>query len=558
MNAEEPDERTSAPIDVREASSRRPSMAAPARPDRSVAASELAAWALGVGVSIAVFAFVRNAERERLRLEFEREALRSFDVVKRELAASTDVLAGYASHLALLPRERCGSQAYARDALARHPSLRGLSWDALVMQDDLRAFEREQAQRRPSFRVVERTAAGELIPVAERARYVVVTCIEPEAGNEKAIGFDLASDAVRREAIERTLASHVPAATARIRLVQETGRAAGVLVLQSVVDAGSGRPVGLTSAVLRIDDVFERALPNAPEGMSFALFDKGGRESEPLYTLGKTDDATALRVELPIDVADRAWVLTARLDRNALARRRTWHPWAWAAAGIVTTWLASRALRSERRARGLLRNVLPEAIAERLEKGERRVAERYESVTVLFADIVGFTALASRLGANEIVRILDDMFSAFDRITDELALEKIKTIGDCYMAVGGLSGREDHVFHAVRAGQRMLDAAARRGLCLRVGVHVGPAVAGVIGRRRLAFDLWGDTVNVASRMEAFGVPGRVVLSEEAFAALGGRVRAECREALSMKGLGPRRSWVVLEEGTSSEAASRAT
>ena len=225
-------------------------------------------------------------------------------------------------------------------------------------------------------------------------------------------------------------------------------------------------------------------------------------------------------------------------------------PWAWFVAGLVTTWLASRTLRSQRAARDLLRNVLPRHIAERLTQGRRRVAERHDNVSVLFADLVGFTAVAGRLGADELVRMLDDLFSGFDQITDDLGLEKIKTIGDCYMLVGGLKGDDDHLYRTVQAARSLLAFARRRGLELRVGIHVGPVIAGVIGRRRLAFDLWGDTVNIASRMESFGVPNRIVLSDEAYAALGERIRAECREPMSMKGVGERTSWLLFDDDAS--------
>ena len=167
----------------------------------------------------------------------------------------------------------------------------------------------------------------------------------------------------------------------------------------------------------------------------------------------------------------------------------------------------------------LILNILPESVAIRLRNGEESIADDYQLVTVLFADIVGFTPLAARLDAREVITLLSELFSAFDELVAERGLEKIKTIGDSYMAVGGLTEhRADHAVSVVDLGLQMLVEATRHDvggqpLQLRIGVHSGPVVGGVIGRRKLAFDLWGDTVNVASRLEGLGTPGRVHVSD---------------------------------------------
>ena len=518
---------------------------------------EVAIFALGLSASVGAFVAMRRAERDGLHAEFERESRRAFDLVRRELVASTEVIAGYAGHLAVAPDEHCRSRAYARAALERHPSLRGLSWNRLVLGADRAAFEAEQGRERASFAIVERTTEGTLVRAADRASYVVVTCIEPETGNEKAIGFDLASEPTRAEALAKTFASRAPAATARIRLVQETGNAAGVLLVQAVEESGARAAVGTVSAVLRIDDLFARTLGSVSPEVSFALVDRASPAETLLFSYGGPVVADAAFVELPVDVADRPWVLRASTPKVALDARRSPQPWAWLAAGALMTALAASVVRSERTARELLRNVLPEGIAARLERGRRRLADRHDDVTVLFADIVGFTSLASELPPDELVRLLDDLFSRFDRITEALALEKIKTIGDCYMCVGGLDGAPEATVRIVQAALDMVEVAARRNLTMRIGVHRGPVISGVIGRRRLAYDLWGDTVNVASRMETFGVPGRVALSDAAHAAVRGRFACEPREAISMKGVGERASWLVIGRHPNGDTETRA-
>ena len=184
---------------------------------------------------------------------------------------------------------------------------------------------------------------------------------------------------------------------------------------------------------------------------------------------------------------------------------------------VITRQAAALRLEKES-ADALLLNVLPGSISSRLLAGERTIADAYPAVTVLFADIVGFTALSARLPADEVVGILGRLFERFDELVAARGLEKIKTIGDAYMAAGGLpEPMDDHAARVVDLGLAMIDAARQEGdgiadLRLRVGVHSGPVIGGVIGHRKFAFDIWGETVNIASRLEFHGVPGRVHVS----------------------------------------------
>jgi len=196
--------------------------------------------------------------------------------------------------------------------------------------------------------------------------------------------------------------------------------------------------------------------------------------------------------------------------------------WFWAVntAGPVTiSFLMIRYVDHERRiaqarSRELLLNVLPEPIAERLQAGEGVIAEQHASVSVLFADVVDFTPYAEVTPAAEVVQLLNEIFSDFDALADRFGMEKIKTIGDAYMAVAGVPvAREDHADCALRMAIAMLETvgdhrdAGGHAMTLRIGIASGPAVAGVIGRRKFIYDLWGDTVNTASRMESSGAPG---------------------------------------------------
>jgi adenylate cyclase len=208
--------------------------------------------------------------------------------------------------------------------------------------------------------------------------------------------------------------------------------------------------------------------------------------------------------------------------------------------------------RAQNEAERLLHNILPVSIADRLRGGEQRIADDFQAVTVLFADVAGFTPMAREAGAREVITLLDTLFSAFDELADRHGLEKIKTIGDAYMAVAGAPDhRPDHVRAAADMALAMLDASAEcslsvgRTLSLRIGIHTGPAMAGVIGRRKFIYDIWGDAVNVASRMESYGVAGRIHVTEAVKAALEGEYIFEDRGVSEIKGLGEMRTFFLV-------------
>ena len=199
----------------------------------------------------------------------------------------------------------------------------------------------------------------------------------------------------------------------------------------------------------------------------------------------------------------------------------------------------------------LLLNVLPESVAERLKSGETTIADGFDDATVLFADLVGFTPLAASLSPAETVGLLDRLFSAFDLLADRHGLEKIKTIGDAYMVVGGVPvAGADHPERAVAMGLDMLDAvgdlaaAVGRPLEVRIGIHTGPLVAGVIGTRKFIYDLWGDTVNIASRLESHGIPGAIQISDATWSRVRGTVTAKPRGPIELKGRGTVETFVI--------------
>ena len=202
------------------------------------------------------------------------------------------------------------------------------------------------------------------------------------------------------------------------------------------------------------------------------------------------------------------------------------------------------ALESERaRADAILANILPEEIATRLKNGESRIADSYDDVSILFADVVNFTEFANRRSPDEVVSFLDTLFRQFDRVAHKCGLEKIKTIGDAYMAAAGVPKPvEDHRAAAVNMALEMNEIARAansgfEGLRLRIGINSGSVIAGVIGEQKFLYDLWGDAVNTSSRMESHGLPGEIQVTAEVAEPLRDRYVFETRGCIEVKGIG---------------------
>ncbi len=207
--------------------------------------------------------------------------------------------------------------------------------------------------------------------------------------------------------------------------------------------------------------------------------------------------------------------------------------------------------REKKKADNLLLNILPTPIAGRLKQGETTIADNFESVTVLFSDLVGFTKLSSTMPSFKLVKLLNSLFSNFDELAIRYGAEKIKTIGDAYMAVAGLpEKREDHADVILKLAKGMLKVMQlfneKHGtqLAIRVGINSGPVIAGVIGKRKFIYDLWGDAVNIASRMESHGIPGQIQISEDTYGLLSQKTLFSSRGAQEIKGKGQMNTYIT--------------
>ena len=215
--------------------------------------------------------------------------------------------------------------------------------------------------------------------------------------------------------------------------------------------------------------------------------------------------------------------------------------------------LAYRLLGDEQdRSEALLLNILPSEIAARLKSGEQIIADYYDSVSILFADLVGFTPLTNVLSPNEMVELLNEIYSNFDSLIEKHGLEKIRTMGDNYMIASGLPvPRADHAQALARLALEMnayiasLPPMGDRKLSFRMGINSGPVIAGVIGRKKFAYDVWGDAVNTASRMESQGMPGMIQITEATYDLLKNDFLCELHGPVNIKGKGQMETWLLV-------------
>lgn len=238
-------------------------------------------------------------------------------------------------------------------------------------------------------------------------------------------------------------------------------------------------------------------------------------------------------------VCDLSVYLYERLQRSEFSSRRQME--------VAYQQLAIEQEQSER----LLLNILPQSIAHRLKQSSGTLAEHFSEASVLFADIVGFTELSTKIPPTEMVELLNKIFSLFDQLAEKHDLEKIKTIGDAYMVVAGLPmPRHDHVIAITDMALDMqqelakFNAANNQTFQIRIGINTGPVVAGVIGLKKFIYDLWGDTVNIASRMESHGIPGSIQVTSETYELLKNHYIFVERGIIHVKGRGDMKTYLI--------------
>ncbi|HIK29297.1 MAG: CHASE domain-containing protein [Oscillatoriaceae bacterium SKW80] len=385
-------------------------------------------------------------------------------------------------------------------------------------------------------------------------------------------------------------------------------------ISESEPSIGDKQLQGFIVGVFRIADIFQEGLigrssanfdlylaeqdktsSSAPSFLSF--YNASTKQVEKSNQLNRSARENQAEGKRTLTVGDSKWILyLLTTEEYRDIQTKHWRSWATLIIGLLwthipVTYLLTSIFRqrqieelAQERARQaeqlrfaleqlsaeqekserLLLNILPEAIASRLKQHQAIIADSFPEVTVMFADIVGFTQIASQMEATALVQILNEIFSAFDKLAVQHGLEKIKTIGDAYMVVGGLpQPRPDHAQAIAEMALDMLEEISRfnathhKSFRIRIGIHTGPVVAGVIGTNKFVYDLWGDTVNIASRMESHGLPNCIQVSKATYELLCDTYDFQERGRIQIKGKGKMSTYLLLGRRLSNYSNSQA-
>ncbi|HIK13528.1 MAG TPA: CHASE domain-containing protein [Oscillatoriaceae cyanobacterium M33_DOE_052] len=551
------------------------------------------AIALGVGLTLGASTLVRRWENQQVEQQFQQKADSLAVALLRNIEEYSQVTAALGAFFDAAPNvSRSDFQIFVNPFLKRYPAIRGTIWVLPVADQERTAYEqRVQREGFANFRLLERDEQGKFFPATKRPEYFAINYAEPLETYQSGIGFDLGSDDKIRPAVEKARDTGEIAASGRIVLFNGAG---GFALYRPVYRRGQLQDTpaqrrqslqGIAYTVYQISQVVERAIlglplkgnldfyikdmsiPNNPEVLIFYDATKGElRENQPkpapltgsaAHLCGEPGNCTR-----NLTVADRQW----QIEIRPAAGYFTFQTHATSTVVLVGGLLLSTVLgaylfnflrytaeiESERhKSEMLLLNILPEAIASRLKQDHQTIAESFPEVTVLFADIVGFTQLSVRVSPTELVHLLNQVFSTFDRLSEKHGLEKIKTIGDAYMAVGGLpKPRPDHADAVAEMALEMQSEIARfnadnhTNLSIRIGINTGPVVAGVIGKKKFIYDLWGDAVNTASRMESHGLPDAIHVTDSTYQLLQEKFILEARGIIQIKGKGEMATYLL--------------
>lgn len=476
---------------------------------------------------------LKAREEQVNRSIFESQAKEIIASIRREVSLDLEKIVSLeALYDVAYPISRDGFRTFTTNLIHSNASIQALSWVPRISRTEKERFEAETRKLGlENFNICEKVGDA-LVPASPRPEYYPVYYIEPLAGNETAVGFDLASNPTRRRALQKAEATNRMVLTEPINLVQADASAKGVLAVQPF--KRNGELLGYFTGVFTASALIAKSAGSmTAKGFNMNVHDPAAAENNQL--LARISSAVQARAAAPgipahrekpyrqgIKVADREWLLELFPNENYTYVESNAHWLVLLLCTAISLGLCYYCI-SHFHSENILLNVFPVEIARELKESGRTQPRDFEMVSILFTDFTDFTETSSKLSANELLAEINACFSAFDAIMESRGLEKIKTIGDAYMAVGGLPvPTRESVKNTVLAALEMQEFIGRRIISnhaagipffkMRAGIHTGAVAAGIVGIRRIQYDIWGDAVNTASRMESRGRVGQVNIS----------------------------------------------
>ena len=537
---------------------------------------------LGIGLSVAASIVAWKWENNQTRLEFQQQADNLATTFQRQLDQYSYIAVSMGAFYAASEQiTKEDYEEFSQHLLSRHAGILTLGWIKPVSASDRKTYEANMAADGvPNFYIYEQDSTGKVVKAKQRLGYFPIT-FSPQ---DEVVGFDISSHPVGETAIEKARNTGTLVATTEFSLPTNPQTSLAILLpvyrknaTHNTVQTRRQSFQGAIVSVYSVKDILATSVKGLKiDNLNFCLYNKSVPVKEHFLAFYKSSTKQIemesgqsvcpqdLSYTRPIKVADQQWLL--RFWRTPKSSGFEIPPIAgvtFLSGLLLTGTLVAYLLRSLRhtaeieaerqKSERLLLNILPEPIADRLKQNHQTIADSFTEVTVLFADIVGFTQLSQRTSPTELVQLLNEIFSAFDRLTEQHGLEKIKTIGDAYMVVGGLpKPRSDHAEAianmALDMQQEVERFSAIKGeiLKIRIGINTGPVVAGVIGTKKFIYDLWGDAVNTASRMESHGIAGSIQVSTSTYERLRDKYLFQERGKIQVKGKGEMMTYLLID------------
>lgn len=552
-------------------------------------------FCVGVGLSIAVSHLVCKWENYHHAVQFQEQADNLATTLQRQIDEYSYItLSVGAFYNASEEVNQQSYQEFTEPFLSRYPGVLALGWSKHVPASERKAYEAKMAAGGLlDIQIHEFESTGEKVTAGQRQKYFPITF----STHQHLVGFDFASHPVGQNLIEEAINTGELAASSRFTPIKHHHKtnSESVAIVKAIYHEGQPHDTvqarrqsfkGVIISAFSVDKILEKSLAGInADHLDFYLNDESASGQKRLLAIYQSStkqlvtDANQEKLaqrlaaqELcpnrhtcthPITVADREWSLL-------ILPTPEYSGWEIHATTVVTLlsglvltsilliylWRSlhyTEEIESERqKSERLLLNILPEPIAVRLKQKQQTIADSFAEVTVLFADIVGFTKLSQRIPPEKLVKLLNEIFCKFDELTERHSLEKIKTIGDAYMVAGGLpTRRRDHAEAvaemALAMQEEVVKFSAKYGetLKIRIGINSGPVVAGVIGSKKFIYDLWGDAVNTASRMESHGIAGSIQVTADTYKILHDKYLWEERGLIEIKGKGKMTTYLLL-------------